>query len=265
MALRIYRSLGIAIILILLLGALTGMALAQGSQEALKLSISKVFGYSSGFGSGNIRMQGVMALSATGPDNLNKVTFYLDQATLGEDNQAPFKMQFTTDSYSMGDHILSATGATSDGQELKSNQLNVVFVTSQQGWQETMRFLVPLLSLVFAVVVVVIIGQFVLLRRSGDPLPLGTQQNYGVSGGTICPKCNRPFPLHFFSPHLLTQKLERCPHCGRFGLVRPVPLETLRAAEEAELKAAQPEGQVVGISEEEKLRKELDDSRFGKL
>ena len=58
----------------------------------------------------------------------------------------------------------------------------------------------------------------------------------------------------------LFNKLDRCPYCGRWGFLRRRSLEELRAAEAAELDGVQ--GFEPEISEEEKLRKELDDSRY---
>jgi hypothetical protein len=101
-------------------------------------------------------------------------------------------------------------------------------------------------------------------RGKKGRIPPGTQHNYGMRGGSICPKCKRPFPLHLYGLNMLTHKLDRCPHCGRWSLVRPLPLAQLRAAEETELALAQEKPQVEGMSEEEKLRKGLEDSRFDK-
>jgi hypothetical protein len=68
--------------------------------------------------------------------------------------------------------------------------------------------------------------------------------------------------MHFFGLNLGLSKLDRCPYCGKWGLVRAKPLDVLRAAEAGELEEAQAGSQLSAESEEEKLRKELDDSRF---
>lgn len=55
-------------------------------------------------------------------------------------------------------------------------------------------------------------------------------------------------------------QLDRCPYCGKWSVVRSLPLAQLRQAEQAELEQAR--GQIPEISEEERLKKELDDSRY---
>jgi DNA-directed RNA polymerase subunit RPC12/RpoP len=97
-------------------------------------------------------------------------------------------------------------------------------------------------------------------RGKREELPLGAERKYGLRGGGICPKCKRPFALSLFSMNLGFSKLARCPYCGKMSAVRVQPLARLRQAERAELEQA--EGQVPGISEEEKLKKELDDSKY---
>jgi hypothetical protein len=236
-------------------------AQAQENDE-LRLNLSKSFGYSSGFGSGNIKLQGVMSLTASGPEDLERVVFLLDGTSLGEVTQAPFKLNFSTDSYSQGKHTLSALGYTAGGRELSSNQVNVEFVTAEEGWQDALRIIGPLFVVVFGVMILATVGPMILGRGKKSSLPLGTERHYGLSGGTICPKCKRPFPLHFYGLNLLTHKLDLCPHCRRWSLVRPLPLTELRAAEQAELALAQQSPQVSTAAAEEKLRKELEDSRF---
>jgi DNA-directed RNA polymerase subunit RPC12/RpoP len=93
-------------------------------------------------------------------------------------------------------------------------------------------------------------------------LPLGTPRKYGISGGAICPKCQRPFALHFFALNLGLGKFDRCPYCGKWSVLRPRPIAELRQAEEVELQAAMDAALPPEVSEEEKLRRELDDSRF---
>jgi len=120
---------------------------------------------------------------------------------------------------------------------------------------------IPLLAVIVGLTVI----SFVIptLFRRGKSTPLGAQRNYGLTGGAICPKCQRPFVLNFMSLNLLIGKLDRCPHCGKWSLVHRTPIEMLRVAEQAELAQAQGnQAGVEGLSEEEKLKKALDDSRY---
>jgi hypothetical protein len=57
-------------------------------------------------------------------------------------------------------------------------------------------------------------------------------------------------------------KIDRCPYCGKWSLVRPRSLADLRDAEAVELSQAQTTPSVGGETEADKLKKELDDSRF---
>jgi hypothetical protein len=103
-----------------------------------------------------------------------------------------------------------------------------------------------------------------LLARRGKHLilPLGAERKYGVSGGGICPKCHRPFPLPLLSANLGFNKLASCPFCGKWSLVRLESIGKLREAEKAELEWAKAGEQIIGETEEEKLKKELDDSKY---
>jgi hypothetical protein len=57
-------------------------------------------------------------------------------------------------------------------------------------------------------------------------------------------------------------KLERCPNCGKWQILPAASPQALREAEERELRAAQETGSVPTVSEEDKLKKELDQSRY---
>ncbi len=250
----------------LLIAALSGLLLGASSfsqtptSPALKLSLSRNFGYSSGTG----EIQGTFSMKAAGPADLQRVDFYIDDKVIGEATAPPFSLRFVTDSYPIGIHTLKATGETASGEKLQSNLLRLKFVTAGEGWQSAIRIVVPILGIVF----LVIIASFViplLMGRRRQPVPMGQPRKYGVSGGTICAKCGRPFALHFWSLHIGMGKLERCPHCGRWGMVHSLPRDQLLAAEQAELAPAASPAQLSPTGSEEKSRKELDDSRYTEL
>ena len=236
--------------------AITIPALAQAEAE-LQLGMSRDFGYSSGTGS----IQGTFSMRASGPDNLVRVIFFIDGEVMAEDTESPYRYQFTTDSYPLGIHILTATGYTNDGGELHSNEIKVEFVSSEEGMQSAFGILGPILGLVSVIILLSFVGPLLLSRKQAS-VQLGTQRNYGFRGGTICPKCKRPFQLRLLSFNFGFHKLEICPHCRKWSFVRPRPLAELRTAEDAELEQAQAQGLIPEESEQEKLRKELDSSRF---
>ena len=59
-------------------------------------------------------------------------------------------------------------------------------------------------------------------------------------------------------------KLSRCDNCGKWSILRRVPIDILRAAEIAEVKADQAGAASIEKTEEEKLRDMLDNSRYTK-
>jgi hypothetical protein len=113
---------------------------------------------------------------------------------------------------------------------------------------------------VFGLIVLSFVISFVTAGKLKD-LPPGAPRQYGAAGGAICPRCRRPFSRHFLSLNVLVGKLERCPFCGKWSILAAQPLSILRAAEAAELEEAVGEA-VPPESEEERLRKELDQSRY---
>lgn len=255
-------SLLVQILVLLSFFSTIHTASAQANEPELKLSMSRDFGYSSGTG----RIQGTFSMKVSGPEDLVRVVFMIDGETINEDSEAPYRYQFHTDSYALTEHTLSAAGYTSDGRELTSNEIKVIFVSSEEGGEMVVKILVPLFAVIFGLMALSYLGPGLFNRGKRKEIPLGQPRNYGLSGGTICPKCNRPFPLNLLAMNLMVGKLDRCPHCGKFGIVHRYPLEMLRSAEAAELAGAQKGNEEVKeITEAEKIQRALDDSRFQDL
>ena len=234
--------------------------LAQETNE-LNLRLSRDWGYSSGSG----KIQGLFTLTASSPENLERVVFYIDDQIIGEATESPFRYQFDTDNYPLGVHTIMATGVTSDGREVISNQYRQEFVTAEVGWQTAAKIALPLLGIVFGIMLLTYLVPALFGRGKRQALAPGTSRNYGVLGGAVCPKCSRPFALHAYGLNLITGKYDRCPYCGKWSMVRHTPIEVLRAAEAAELVNAQGMPAITDASNEEELRKQLDDSRFRDL
>lgn len=68
--------------------------------------------------------------------------------------------------------------------------------------------------------------------------------------------------MHFFAPNIIVGKLDMCPHCGKWSIVRRYPQDILDAAVAAELDLAKAQQTSTPESTEEKLRKELEDSKY---
>ncbi len=239
--------------------SLSVVTVVAQATDQLQLGLSRDFGYS-GFGDD---IQGLFTMKVKNPpQNLARVEFFIDSILMGDDTQAPFSIQFNTDSYPLGDHKLSAIGYLSDGTQVSSNAIQSKFVPANAATGTMFKILGPILGLVVLMAVVSITLPLILNKGKLSRLAPGAQRKYGIGGGAICPKCGRPFPLRLWFINLGASKIDRCPYCGRFGFVRPRSLSELRAAEQAELTQAQPVMVLAGENEADKLKKELDDSRF---
>ena len=234
--------------------------LAQSEGE-LVLRLSRDFGYSSGTG----KIQGTFSMKVSGSDDLVRVDFYIDGEVIGEANEAPFRLRFKTGSYSLGVHTLSAVGTTSDGREFRTNEHRREFVSAEDSWRGGLGIALPILGLVAGVTVLSFVIPFLMGRGKKSSLPLGAPRSYGALGGTICPKCGRPFARHFWGLNIVVGKLDRCPHCGKWSIVRRASPAELEAAEAVELEMTGEGEQVTGLSEEEKLRRDLERSRYEDL
>jgi hypothetical protein len=231
-------------------------ALAQ-DEPSLSLRLSRDFGYSSGTG----RIQGTFSMIASGPDNLARVQFKIDEQIIGEVTEAPFRLRFSTGDYPLGVHTLSATGETSDGRMLETEPIRLEFVSADEGWQTAGKIVIPIIALVVGIMLATFLLPLLFRRGKRVQLPAGAQRSYGIMGGGICPKCNRPFALHAFGLNLLVGKLDRCPYCCQWSLMRRASLQELHAAEAAELEAMPGELGLPDNSEEE-YRRQVDDSRY---
>jgi hypothetical protein len=236
------------LLIVLIWGWVTVPVFAQ--EDALRLSLSRDFG--SGFGT---NIQGRFSMRVEGPDNLVRVVFMIDGEAVAEQTTAPFRYQFNTDTYPSGQHVLSATGYTTDNQELQSNQLTRNFLTGGESTYRTLFIIVPILILLIG-------GRFLStwITKRGSKAT-GHPAIDGPYGGTICPRCEKPFARHIWAPNLVTVKLDRCPHCGKWSFARRLPPDVLQAAADkmaAETTASKPPD--TPASDDFQTR--LDDSRF---
>jgi hypothetical protein len=243
--------------LITIIVSLTFMSVVSAQSVELKLSLSRDFG-SGGF---NGDIQGTFSLKASGPANLERVQFYLDETLLGEDTEAPFAIQFVTDNYPTGAHVFSATGYTTDGKQITSTTISAVFVSKEEGSAAALKIIVPILVVVFGSMVITALSTMINVRK-GKKLPAGAPRSYTFGGG-ICPKCKRPFGFPLLGLKMIVGRLMLCPHCGKWSVVKRASMSDLHAAEQAELYAEK--AQIPEASEKENLRKELDDSKYQNL
>lgn len=239
--------------------ALCGSSFSAWAQtDELTLYVRRNVGYS-----GGSQIQGSFRMVVEGPGDLTSVTFMIDDQVVGTVTQPPFQINFDTDDYGLSWHDLTAVSQTADGRTLTSTARRLEFVSAEASWQAAGQLALPILGVVGGVV---LIGMGMALiptltgRRSN--LPLGAPRQYGLLGGTICPKCRRPFALHWWGLNATIGKFDRCDHCGKWSFVRRASPDKLREAEATELALAQPETPVPEMSAEEKLKRQLDESRF---
>jgi hypothetical protein len=246
------------IIYVLLLGVLGfcfGPSVDRAfAQEQLTISLHRDFGYG-GFGND---IQGLFSIRVNGPTDLAQVEFYIDGQSMGISKESPFTFQFNTDTYPIGLHQITAVGTTAAGQQLSSNVVEVNFVSASQGWKSALGIIIPILVIVFGGMLLAAVIPGLLGRKPKGRGVVPT--SYGVYGGAVCPKCGKPFARHWYGINLGFKKLDQCPHCGKWSFVsRATPQELEIAA--AKMQAA-PTPELPKQSEEELLRKEVDDSRF---
>lgn len=247
------KNFKLAFLLAILLSLLAVTAVSAQTGE-LTLKMTRDWGY----GGFNGDIQGLFSMKVTGPADLAKVVFYIDQTVIGEVNQSPFNLQFNTDNYPLGQHELSAVGYSSSGQEYRSNVIKATFVPASVGSKTTLSIVIPILVVIFGGLLLAMIVPLITGRKTVN-LPAGSPRQYPL-GGAICPKCGRPFAVHIYGLNLGAGKFDRCPYCGKWSMVRRASMDTLHAAEEAELEGEK--AQVPEMSKEEKLKKEMDDSKY---
>ncbi len=245
---RWHMALGLALALALSVASVP--ALAQ--QPDLVLGLHRDFGYAAGG-----RIQGAFSLTVNGREDLVEVRYLLDGEVMAVMREPPFRFRFNTGDYPLGPHILSAIGVTAQGEEVRSNERRLEFVSADEGWRTVERIVLPLVGLFLVLMLVAGLGPLV-LDRTGRGFRPG---EYGAAGGAVCPRCGLPFSRHRISPNLLVGKLERCPHCGRWAVVARASVEQLRRAEAKRAQEAS-RGQMEMETEEKRLRRLMEESRF---
>ncbi len=228
-----------------------GLVDPQTEPEPLVLDFNRDFGYG-GFGG---EIQGRFSLKVQAPADVARVAYYLDDTLVFEGREPPFRWQFNTAEFPEGRHTFWAIGYTSDGREYHAEPFDRIFLSSDAAWRKTGDLVTPLLIFVAAATVIGVVAPMLLGRQK--PHVPGV---YGMAGGAICPRCTFPYTRHIFAPNMLVGKLERCPHCGKWAIVPQAGADALQAAEKR--LAAEGQGELDVLTEEEKLRRMIEDSRF---
>ncbi len=235
----------------LLLFFLPALAHAQEGLPPLDLKLRRLFGYG-GIG----QIEGAFSLSVADDGDLARVDFIIDGQVVHAAEEAPFEFRFNTGEFPPGDHTMTAVGYTATGEARMSQPIQREFLSAEAAGEATSRIVVPLLIVVLGITAASAILPALLGRKR-----VHRPGQYGAAGGAICPRCQNPYARRFWSPNLLAGKLERCPHCGKWAIVRRADPAAL-AAGEARL-ASEGETQLESAeSEEARLRRRLDESRY---
>jgi hypothetical protein len=246
----------LAFVLTVVFGSLLA-GIVHAQTEEITFSMSRDFGYSSGSG----KIQGLFSMKASSTVPVTEVDFHIDSTIILADKEEPYKVQFNTDDYPIGVHNLYVVGITTNGKQIVSKEVKVFFVSAEESRKAALGIIVPVLGLVLVITIISVLVPAISSRKKGKLAP-GETRHYGLAGGSICSRCKRPFALHMFAPNMLMGKLERCPHCRKWGVFRSFSIEKLREAEKAELEISGSQNGNHGVSDDEQLRKEIDDSRF---
>ncbi len=224
------------------------------AQTDSELTISMLRNFGSALG-GNI--SGTFTIRAKGPDKLDHVTFYLDNEPIGTVDSPPYNLKFNTSAYAEGTHTITAVGTTTDDQELQSNSITRNFLTQSESNKSIILFVVPL-------VLLIIVARFAAhwISKRGDSSSPEVAALDGPNGGTICPKCHKPFARHWWGLNFGTSKYDRCPHCHKWSLVKRVPPELLQASIDTMQQSETPSEETTTTDNKTDRKRRLDDSRF---
>ncbi len=246
-------------VLVITLGSFSPVFAQTPNAPVYTMGLSRDFGYGNGS-----QIRGTFSAHITGPEGITKVVYRIDGQELAEVSAAPFSYQFNTSSYAVGVHSLTAEVTTADGGVYTTPSRTYDFVSQAQEGEGMKNILFPVLGVLGGIMLVVVVAQTLLFRKKGASVPMGAARNYGVAGGSICPRCHRPTPRHVWGFNVGIGKLDYCENCGKWSVMRRMPIELLRGAEEAE-KASAPSGSSQPLyeqTEQEKLREMVDKSKY---
>ncbi len=208
----------------------TGIA----QDDAFTIHVSKDFGYNMGS-----NIQGRFTIQLLGDtEKVSNATFYIDDIVLESVDNLPFSYQFETEQFDSGMHQFFAEVLLDDDQTITTPAVKYNFLSQKEANQQVRNLLLGIGGAVVGSVALVALVQGLIISK-GDKgnHQLGTPRHYGMLGGTICPKCGRPFPRHIWGINLLVGRLDRCDNCSKWVMTTRATPNTLKIAEEAEIES----------------------------
>lgn len=230
----------------------------RAQSEDYGIHLVRNFGYGGGT---NIR--GTFTISLTGDETqVEKVSFLIDGSSIAVIDSAPFKFQFQTDDYGFGAHLLTAEYTLIDGSTALTSSLQYNFVSPEVERKQVTTIFIGIGGVVVVALLAVALVQGAMLKGKRKSYEPGEPRQYGMLGGTICPKCGRPFPRHLWGLKLVVGRLDRCDNCGKWSMTHRASAAELAAAEAAERQEVLADQQVSGGGENHDHKDVLEDSRF---
>ncbi|GAB4577648.1 MAG: hypothetical protein Fur0022_03790 [Anaerolineales bacterium] len=220
--------------------------------ETLEVDFTRDWGYG-GFAG---EIQGKFSLRVSGPDTLVEVQFLMDNSIIAVITEPPFNFQFDTDSFPPGSHTLTVIGILADGTQLTGPEYKRVFLSADEAREATIQLITPILVGVGGITLLATVLPLVLSRKGSYKLG-----NYGIAGGAVCPRCLLPFSRNLFSPNMIFGKLERCPHCGKWAIVRSASPQELAIAEQRYIDR-ETKVELDNRIQDEKWKRLLDETRY---
>jgi len=229
----------------------------QAQDEDYRIHVNKDKGYSWASD-----IQGRFTIRLLGDETrVKEVAFLIDGTILSTVNSAPFSDQFETGDFSEGTHNLSAEVHLKDGSQVTTSALVYSFLGSAQVNEQMKPFFIGIGGALLGIFVIVALVQWLFFKKKKtSPRAPGEPRSYGPLGGTICPKCGRPFSRHLFGLNLLTHRLERCDNCGKWVMTKRANPAELQAAEQAELEEVIADEEA--LPTKENLEGNLEDTRY---
>jgi len=248
---KLFLSLFITICIIL---ALPHAILAQDTDY--RISLRRDFGYGNG-----MDIRGTFSIRLVGEATpVEQVAFLIDGQPMGTILEAPYRLQFHTDDYDLGLHSLIAEVTLLDGTTLQTEAIQANFVSADQEGKFVTTILVGIFGvIILSFIIMAVVQTFVFKKKKGQKTAQKGQ--YGLLGGTICPKCGKPFPRHIWGINLVVGRLDRCEHCGKWVMTTRASPDALQAAE-ALIEENPTQPQKAKIPPEQTLEQRLEDSKY---
>jgi hypothetical protein len=247
----------LAVLLLSLLAIKAPAVLAQTPTPEYSIRFNRDFGYGGG---SNVR--GTFSLAISGDlEKVASVTYFIDDKALATVSETPFRFQFNTDDQGFGWHTMRAEVTTVDGRTISLSPIRYNFVSPEEEKTDMTKIFIPIGGVIVGAVLVSVLIQF--LGRKKKPLDPDVPRDYGMLGGTICPKCGHPFPRSLLGINLLVGRLERCEACGKFSLTTRATTEEIYRAEQAEraTEKAADNAAKVALKKDDTIQ-EMDDSKY---